>query len=342
MKGNSPSPAYSSQGWLLRAFVKRNLFLVLMLAALAATFAAPRTLEAATRHVEPRLTVAVSLFLMALTLPTRSLLGEFARPAAALWAVLFSYGFAPAAAWLLGLLVTSPDLRVGLQLASCVPCTLASAVLWTRLAHGNEATALLAVLGTTVSSWLATTLWLQVTTGAEVALNFADMMRDLVVSLVLPVAAGQLTRVWRAAATRADRHKPLLGAVAQGFVLANVLKAGVAVGFVLHAGEARLTSNYVIAAITLPIGLHLLTLFGGHASSGWLGFDRPRRVAIAFACSQKTLPVSLLLFQRYYQDLFPLAILPLLFYHVGQLIFDTFLAARWREKALEETSIGPE
>ena len=314
----------------MRAFLKRHGFLVLMLAALAATFATPRALEAATRRVEPRLTVAASLFLMALTLPTRALLGEFARPAAALWAVLVSYGFAPAAAWLAGQLVTSPDLRVGLQLASCVPCTLASAVLWTRLAGGNEATALLAVLGTTVSSWLATTLWLQATTGADVSLDLAEMMRDLVVSLVLPVAAGQLARAWRSAARFADRRKALLGALAQGFVLANVLKAGVAAGFVLHAGEARLTAGFAGAAVALPAGLHLLTLLAGHVSSGWLGFDRGRRVAVAFACSQKTLPVSLLLFQRYYQDLFPLAILPLLFHHVGQLLLDTVIASRWR------------
>jgi sodium/bile acid cotransporter 7 len=332
MRYNDVEPFRPTTSRLLRAFLKRHGFLVLMLAALAATFAMPRALETATRHVEPRLTVAASLFLMALTLPTRSLLGEFARPAAALWAVLVSYGFAPAAAWLAGQLTTSPDLRVGLQLAGCVPCTLASAVLWTRLAHGNEATALLAVLGTTVSSWLATTLWLHATTSADVTLDFADMIRDLVVSLVLPVGAGQLARVARRLATFADRRKPLFGAIAQGFVLANVLKAGVAVGFVLHAGEARLTAGWLALSIVLPIGLHFLTLLAGYFSGGWLGFDRPRRIAVAFSCSQKTLPVSLLLFQRYYQTLFPLAILPLLFHHVGQLLLDTVIAARWREQ----------
>ena len=54
--------------------------------------------------------------------------------------------------------------------------------------------------------------------------------------------------------------------------------------------------------------------------------DRPRGIGVAFSCSQKTLPVALFLFQTYYQETFPLAVVPLLFYHVGQLILDTWIA----------------
>jgi hypothetical protein len=40
-----------------------------------------------------------------------------------------------------------------------------------------------------------------------------------------------------------------------------------------------------------------------------------------------------LLFERYYRDAFPLAVGPLLFYHVGQLIVDTFIAERLKAGA---------
>jgi sodium/bile acid cotransporter 7 len=82
----------------------------------------------------------------------------------------------------------------------------------------------------------------------------------------------------------------------------------------------------LLAAALTCIGLHLGTLAAGLVSSRWLGCARPRQIAVAFAASQKTLPVALLLFDQYFQSDFPLAILPLLLYHVSQLILDTFVA----------------
>ena len=60
--------------------------------------------------------------------------------------------------------------------------------------------------------------------------------------------------------------------------------------------------------------------------------DRGRQIAIAISCSQKTLPISLALFDRYFARAeptpFPLAVVPLLFYHAGQLLLDTLIAQR--------------
>ena len=53
-----------------------------------------------------------------------------------------------------------------------------------------------------------------------------------------------------------------------------------------------------------------------------------RCIGIAFSCSQKTLPVSLLLFDEYYKTAYPLAVVPLLCYHAGQLLLDTLIAQR--------------
>src|SRR5947209_10682645 len=149
----------------MAARLAQHWFLLLLLGGLALALGLPHHFRAATEPLDPRLIVATSLFLTAWTMPGRSLAGELARPLPSLWAVLISYGAVPGLAWLLGALTTSPDLAVGLLLVSCVPCTLASAVLWTRLAGGNEATALLTVLGTTLLSWLCTTAWLTAATG---------------------------------------------------------------------------------------------------------------------------------------------------------------------------------
>src|SRR4029077_524568 len=85
--------------------------------------------------------------------------------------------------------------------------------------------------------------------------------------------------------------------------------------------------NLVLAG-GLALGLHLAGLASGLGSGRLLGFDRPDRIAVAFACSQKTLPVALFLFEAYFKQSYPLAVLPMICYHVGQLLLDTFIAER--------------
>src|SRR5262249_49173019 len=83
-----------------------------------------------------------------------------------------------------------------------------------------------------------------------------------------------------------------------------------------------------LAGVAVCVGTHLAALLLGLGGSRALGFDRPDGIAVAFAGSQKTLPVSLFLFEAYYQGTYPLAVLSLLFSHVGQLVVDRFVAER--------------
>src|SRR5262249_29847649 len=83
----------------------------------------------------------------------------------------------------------------------------------------------------------------------------------------------------------------------------------------------------LLATAGLSVALHLAALASGFWSSRGLGFGRPDRIAVAFGCSQKTLPVALFLFEAYFKEGYPLAVVPLVFYHVGQLVVAPFLAA---------------
>src|SRR5208282_6908110 len=101
------------------------------------------------------------------------------RPWPAFWAMAISYGALPAAAWAASVVLPVEDFRIGLLIMTAVPCTLASAVLWTRMGHGDDATTLLVVLLTTATSWLVTPAWLALTTGTVVDVDTGAMMRDL-------------------------------------------------------------------------------------------------------------------------------------------------------------------
>src|SRR5262245_50968631 len=164
-------------------FLRQRWFLCALLAGVGLALTMPNAVHAWTKELWPELVVALALFLMAWTMPSRSLAGELRRPCASLWAMTISYGFFPGWAWRLGILAAA-EVKVGLLLAAAVRCTLASCVLWTRLAGGNEATALLTVLCCTASSWCMTTLWLAATTGAHVEISATKMMVDLARTLI--------------------------------------------------------------------------------------------------------------------------------------------------------------
>src|SRR5262249_36903926 len=147
---------------MLAAIAKRW-FLCLLTAGIALAWFAPGALRW-TAALDPRLIIAAALLLMAWSLPSRSLAHEIAHPAPALWGLVLSYSLVPTVAWLLGSWLLPDDLATGLMIAASGPCTLAAAVLWTRLAKGNEATALLVIFLTTALSWLLTPFWLTLAT----------------------------------------------------------------------------------------------------------------------------------------------------------------------------------
>src|SRR5262249_7844517 len=154
----------------------------------------------------------------------------------------------------------------------------------------------------------------------------AAMMLDLLLTLVLPVGLGQACRAVGPLARAAARGRTALGVVSQLLILGVLLKATANVGERLREGTAALSAASVLGVAAVCVGVHLAALACGLWGGRGLGFERPGGVAAAFAGSQKTLPVGLLIFERYFQAAYPLGILPLAFYHFGQLLTDTFIA----------------
>ncbi len=151
-------------------------------------------------------------------------------------------------------------------------------------------------------------------------------MADLALTLLLPVGVGQLCQAWAPLARAAIRFKAPLGVVSQLLILLILLRAAASVGERLQQGTAAASGVALAGTVVACVGVHLAALGCGLWGGKGFGFDAPARVAVAFAGSQKTLPVALLLFERYFQADYPLAVLSITFYHFGQLIVDTFIA----------------
>lgn len=280
-----------------------------------------------TQWARPRLIMPAALFLIAWTMPARHLVAAMRRPAAALWAVAAGYTLPPLLGWLFGQ-VLSDDLRIGLMIICCVPCTLASAALWTRHAGGDEATALLATFLSSAAGWAATTGLLGLTTGRMVALDYPALMLDLAATLLVPVALGQAVRAISPLAWLATRQRAALGVLSRLLVLAVLFRAACEVSLKYRAEPGPAGVGAVILAGAVCLTTHTLALALALAGARWLGFARPACIAIAFCGSQKTLPVSLVVLDQFFPGR-PLAVLPMVLYHAGQLAVDTWLAEHW-------------
>lgn len=327
------------QRWLTRRWFLISLLAVipggLWLGAALPADRLERVLSAIGPHTGTGLTIVV-LFLMSVTLDNRQLWAALRRPGPVVWATAVTYVFVPLAAWpLIGWQLT-PDFAAGLMIAASVPSTMAAASMWTRKAGGNDAVSLLVTLITNGACFLVTPVWLTLalagdgrSAGPGVELDALAMMQDLLVSALLPIVAGQLCRLVPLGAALADRHKVGCGAVAQLCILAIVLLTSIKGGPRVRAGAEAVGG---VAAIGLVwaccIALHLAAMAVAAGGARLFGFSRPDRIAVAFAASQKTLPIGVSIASTFANYGLPFAVFPMLMYHASQLFIDTAVADR--------------
>jgi sodium/bile acid cotransporter 7 len=281
--------------------------------------------------------VAAVLFLMALPLPAETTWRAMRRPAAPLLGFAVNFGLLPLAAWGLSLFLRA-DTAAGLLVAAATPCTLASAAVWTRRAGGNDSAALLVTLLTNALCFLMTPLWLKLTLGTRaqgIKIDAGEMVAALAMLVVLPMAAGQLARLYRPLGSWATRRGKPLGVAAQFGILTMVLLGAIKTGEMLHHQPPETAFAWWdwAAMVAATLGLHLGMLASGVALSAALRLPREDRIAVGISGSQKTLMVGLQV-----AIAAQLLILPMVVYHVGQLIVDTIIADRWRRNTPSPTT----
>lgn len=325
----------------MRKFLVRHWFLGGLAAAVVTGFAFAEPLSALPDvWVLRNGIVVVVLFLMSFPLALGDLQRAVRRPGGAVLATLVNYGALPLIAWAASLL-SSGDLAIGINVMAAIPCTLASAAVWTRRAGGNDSTALIVTLVTNAFCFLVTPFWLYWTTGSHITislgiptdgrgLSLLEMMIKLFFLVVLPMMAGQLARAIPAAGNWATENKKILSNVAQTGILAMVMLGCISCGLKLRAlptDQMPHLGNFA-AMIVLVLAVHVTALGLGVGVARQLKFPRAEEIAVAFAGSQKTLMIGLALVTEFYPS-HPLAILPMVAYHVGQLFIDTVVADRY-------------
>jgi ACR3 family arsenite efflux pump ArsB/nucleotide-binding universal stress UspA family protein len=108
---------------------------------------------------------------------------------------VINFAVVPFLAYAIGLIFfrDNPYMALGLLLAGLVP-TSGMTISWTGFAKGNlEAAVKMTVIGLTLGS-IATPFYVQVLMGASIEINLAAVMKQIVLIVFLPMAAGYLTR----------------------------------------------------------------------------------------------------------------------------------------------------
>jgi sodium/bile acid cotransporter 7 len=323
--------------------LSRNWFLLSLLVAMVCGYLFAPGLQAIEESTWLRqLIVFTVMFAMSLPLESHQIGRVVRHPTAPLLASMLNLGLAPLCAWpLVGLL--GSELGPGLIVAAATPSTLASASVMTRRAGGNDAVSLMATLITNGVCFVVTPLWVRLLTASE-GITFAvgPIVLELALIVILPMALAQGIRQWPRCAQWSIRHKIQLGVYAQCGVAAMVM-FGIASLTLRVSGSAAidLTLVKIVAAGLAVIGLHLGLLWIGWRLARVCGLSREDQIAVGFSASQKTLMVGLSAALQ-----IGLSVIPLIMYHILQLLIDTVVANRLRtrprtdEQTIVDSAVG--
>jgi sodium/bile acid cotransporter 7 len=283
------------------------------------------------------------LFLMGLTLNADSIARSIRSPGPALLGIGVNTFLVPLVA-LPSLWLLPPELAGGLIVTTLVPSTLASAAVWTRKAGGDDATAMIVSVVTNLACFLVAPLGLWLILGRLTEISAREQIVSLAVWVVLPMILGQMVRRLFLASWAA-KQQVMLSTLAQCGILVMVCFGSVASADRMRAPdsaasqpdvqpdftvETEPTSRtsmgpVVILWVTgLAISVHLISFAIAVVVSRRLGHRRPLQIAVGIAGSQKTLMVGL----QIALDC-GVSVLPMIIYHVSQLMVDTAIVQHW-------------
>ncbi len=313
------------------ARLTHNWFLIALAICFVAGYVAAESLQPVLKQSSLRGAIVFSvMWAMGVTLKADTIRSSLARPLPALLAIGINIAVVPLIclplAWLL------PErLFGGLFVVSIVPCTLASASVWTRKAGGDDSIAMMTTVVTNLACVIVVPLGVSLVLAESAHVSGQEQMQKLATLVVAPLILAQLTRRL-GLASWGDRNKLRLSFFGQlGILTMVVMGAAAGAGKVRETvGADPATTGLLAAAGTLvaAVSVHVASLCLGIVLARRLGSDRASQIAVGIAGSQKTLMVGL----QIAIDC-GVSVVPMLIYHLSQLVIDTLVAERWKAAA---------
>jgi sodium/bile acid cotransporter 7 len=228
--------------------------------------------------------------------------------------------------------VLPTSLSAGVLFLCCLPSTVQSSIAFTSVARGNVAAAVVAASASNLIGIALTPLIVGLLMRAHGGGFSMSAIWSVLVQLLLPFLAGQISRIWLAA--WAARSKKMLGLFDRGTILLVVYSAfseAVIRGIWRAVSWLDLVKLLGVCAVLLAVVL-AVTAWSARA----LRFNRADEIAIVFCGSKKSLasgvPMAGILFPP---ATVGLLILPLMLFHQIQLMACAVIAQRYADRAPE-------
>ena len=313
------------------AIAKGNWFLIGMAVACAAGFVWPQLSQAYKQSLLVDASIVLVMFCGGITMRTTDLWRQVRAWRSVGLSIVLVYGLVPAifvlAAWPLRQMrfEGSDQLFEGFMILAAQSGTLASAIVITTKARANVALAVVVTVVNALLAAVATPLILAVTLAADqVRIDVGEMIARLAALVLVPVLVGQGVRPLVRSAL--ERVGWLPGLLSQCVILSFMW---IAIG---NASTSIKASPFMTLGLILALLLlHVLILGVNHVVSRLATADPASRRALVICSSQKTIATGAYVWARYFPSN-PLGCMPLLIYHVLQLIVDAALAQRWSRK----------
>lgn len=264
------------------------------------------------------------MFCMGLTLTPPDFASVVRRPWAVALGLVAHYVIMPGAGWLIAtVLQLEPMLAAGVILVGCAPSGTASNVM-AYLAKGDVALSVAVATVSTLVAPLVTPALMLLLAGSFLNINAGSMMLDIAITVLLPVIAGLLVRLFL---------KRFVAAVLPALPWLSALVISLIVAVVVAGSAAKLAS--AAAVVFLAVVLH--NGFGlslGYLAGKLGGLDAKARRALAFEVGMQNSGLASALATAHFS---PLAALPAAVFSVWHNVSGAVVAAFMARRPLPDT-----
>lgn len=225
--------------------------------------------------------------------------------------------------------LVNPELYLGVLYLCMLPATVQSAVALTSIAGGNVPAAVCSASASTLLGIVITPFlvngFIAPTTGTVPAM---ESVANIFAQLMLPFLAGHFLRPYVDATFR--RTSKALSFIDRGSILLVIYSAFSAA--VIGGIWQQISFVMILGLVTISLIFLMFSMGFVYGLARWFGFSQEDRITALFGGAQKSLasgvPMSQVLFTA---SVAGFMVLPLMVFHLLQLVISSMLAQRWRE-----------
>ncbi|TDQ19673.1 sodium/bile acid cotransporter 7 [Algoriphagus boseongensis] len=223
------------------------------------------------------------------------------------------------------------DFKLGIIYLSALPSTVSASVVMVSIAGGNLAGAIFNASISSLLGVILTPAWMGILAGGvEGEIDFWSTLGELSLKVILPVCLGILSHGWLF--PKLKGLLPKLKYVDQSVIMIIVFTS-FAESFAQHIFSSYELSTLVLVALTM-LGIFLLVMGILEVLSRVLGFSFKDRITTLFCGSKKSLVHGVVIGKVIFPNpaVLGLVLLPVMLYHIQQLIIGSILAGYFGRK----------